>query len=340
MFPARCLTHGLTHGATYGVTHSLTHALPRGMTNRLTHAATHRLTHGVTHSATHRLPHSMTHGQPLCLPQGMTHSQPRRLTHSLTHRLPHGMTHGQPLPLPHSLPPHMPPRQGLHGGGRPGQGLPLWQRLGVAALVAGAAGGLWLWLRAEKGRQRQVRRRAELRALALGQGDFQLRDQEGRPRCKADFRGQWVLLYFGFTHCPDVCPEELGKLSHAVELLEREPGLPPLQPLFITVDPERDDAAAMGRYLRDFHPRLLGLTGTPEEVRAAGSAYRVYASAGPRDEDGDYIVDHTILIYLLGPDGLFLDCYGRSKSAQDIARSVRRHMDTYEPLPDDDEQRK
>ncbi|NXA29550.1 SCO2 protein, partial [Ibidorhyncha struthersii] len=74
---------------------------------------------------------------------------------------------------------------------------------------------------------------------------------------------------------------------------------------------------------------------SPEEVRAASSAYRVYASAGPKDEDGDYIVDHSILIYLLGPDGLFLDCYGRSKSAEHIAHSVRRHMQTYQPLPDD-----
>ncbi|NXT03652.1 SCO2 protein, partial [Jacana jacana] len=72
---------------------------------------------------------------------------------------------------------------------------------------------------------------------------------------------------------------------------------------------------------------------TPEEVRAAGSAYRVYASRGPADEDGDYLVDHSVLIYLLGPDGLLLDFYGRGKSARDIARSVRRHMDTYRPLP-------
>ncbi|XP_010564357.1 PREDICTED: protein SCO2 homolog, mitochondrial [Haliaeetus leucocephalus] len=180
----------------------------------------------------------------------------------------------------------------------------------------------------------RARRQAELRALALGQGDFRLLDQEGRPRQKADFRGQWVLLYFGFTHCPDICPEELEKLSRAVELLEREPGLPPLQPLFITVDPQRDDVAAMKRYVQDFHPRLLGLTGSPEEVRAAADAYRVYASTGPKDEDGDYIVDHTVLIYLLGPDGLFLDYYGRSKTDTQIAQSVRRHMETYEPLLD------
>ncbi|KAF1596743.1 hypothetical protein FQV11_0000042, partial [Eudyptes moseleyi] len=71
---------------------------------------------------------------------------------------------------------------------------------------------------------------------------------------------------------------------------------------------------------------------SPEEVRAAGGDYRVYASAGPRDEDGDYLVDHSVLIYLLGPDGLLLDCYGPAKTAAQIARSVRRHMETYRPL--------
>ncbi|NXD88907.1 SCO2 protein, partial [Halcyon senegalensis] len=207
-------------------------------------------------------------------------------------------------------------------------------RVAVVGVAGAVAAGAWLYLREEKGRRRRAQRREELRALALGQGDFELVDQAGRPRRKSDFRGHWVLLYFGFTHCPDVCPEELEKMSRAVELLESEPGLPPVQPVFITVDPERDDAAAMARYLRDFHPRLLGLTGTPEAVRAAGGAYRVYASAGPKDSDGDYVVDHTVIIYLLSPDGLFLDYYGRSKTHAQIAQSVRRHMDTYEPLLD------
>ncbi|XP_075582328.1 LOW QUALITY PROTEIN: protein SCO2 homolog, mitochondrial [Pelecanus crispus] len=219
-------------------------------------------------------------------------------------------------------------RAGRGSGVREQSGQRRWERWGPAA------GAAWLYLREEKAQRQRARRRAELRALALGQGDFQLLDQAGRARCKGDFRGQWVLLYFGFTHCPDICPEELEKLSRAVTLLEREPGLPPVQPLFITVDPERDDVAAVARYVRDFHPRLLGLTGSPEEVRAAGQAYRVYASAGPKDEDGDYVVDHTVLIYLLGPDGLFLDYYGRSKTDVQIAQSVRRHMEAYEPLFD------
>ncbi|XP_071274590.1 protein SCO2 homolog, mitochondrial [Agelaius tricolor] len=212
-------------------------------------------------------------------------------------------------------------------------GLPLRQRLCVAGAVAGAAAAGWLYLRQQKERQQRSRRLQQLRRLALGQGDFQLQDTSGAARSKADFLGRWVLLYFGFTHCPDVCPEELEKLSRAVELLERDPALPPLQPLFVTVDPERDDAAALARYLRDFHPRLQGLTGTPEQVRAAANAFRVYVSAGPRDDDGDYVVDHSVLTFLVDPDGVFRDCYGRSRTAEEVARSVKGHMDAYEPLP-------
>ncbi|NWR82230.1 SCO2 protein, partial [Centropus unirufus] len=208
----------------------------------------------------------------------------------------------------------------------------LGKRVAVVAAVAAGAGTAWLYLRQQKSRREQERRRKELRALALGKGDFQLRDQHGKSRSLADFQGRWVLLYFGFTHCPDICPEELGKLSQVVEKLEKEKELPELQPLFITVDPERDDEAALRRYLRDFHPRILGLTGSAREVREAGKAFRVYASAGPRDEDGDYIVDHSVLLYLLAPDGVLQDYYGRGKSEEEVARSVRRHMGTYRAL--------
>ncbi|KAM9581090.1 protein SCO2 homolog, mitochondrial, partial [Guaruba guarouba] len=207
-----------------------------------------------------------------------------------------------------------------------------WQRALVVGGGAGAAAGAWLLLRARRERERERRRRAALRGLGLPRDGAALRDQEGAPRAARDFLGRWVLLYFGFTHCPDACPEALLRLSRAAAALERDPALPPLQPLFITVDPERDDEAALRRYLRDFHPRLVGLTGPAPDVRAAAAALRVYASEGPRDADGDYIVDHSVLIYLLGPDGVLLDCYGTGKSAEELERSVRRHMLTYRPL--------
>ncbi|KAG6923663.1 SCO2, cytochrome c oxidase assembly protein, partial [Chelydra serpentina] len=222
--------------------------------------------------------------------------------------------------------------QGAPSTGGSAARIQLRTRLLVTGLLGGAALGGWLYLRSEKGRQQKLQRVQELKKLAIGQGDFHLVDHTGRPRSKAHFLGQWVLLYFGFTHCPDICPEELEKMSQVVRLLDQEPRLPRVQPIFITVDPERDDVAAVAKYVQEFHPRLLGLTGSPEHVREAGRAYRVYYSAGPRDEDDDYIVDHTVIIYLLGPDGLFLDYYNRSKSEAQIVQSVRGHMETYQTL--------
>lgn len=204
-------------------------------------------------------------------------------------------------------------------------------RLVVTLLLGGAVIGTWWYVHKEKLQKLQKQRIEKLRKVAIGQGDFCLLDHIGQPRTKKDFLGQWVLMYFGFTHCPDICPDELEKMSSVVQLLD-ESNLPRVQPLFITVDPERDDVAAMAKYVKDFHPRLIGLTGTPEEVKEAGRAYRVYASAGPKDEDGDYIVDHTILIYLINPDGLFLDYYNRMKNSMQIVESIRQHMKNYVKL--------
>lgn len=121
-------------------------------------------------------------------------------------------------------------------------------------------------------------------------------------------------------------------MTSVVRSLDKDSRMPPVQPLFITVDPDRDDVAAMAKYVKDFHPRLVGLTGTPEEVKEAGRDYRVYSSAGPKDEDGDYIVDHTILIYLINPDGLFLDYYNRMKNDTQIAESIRNHIKNHVKL--------
>ncbi|KAM9495915.1 protein SCO2 homolog, mitochondrial [Clarias gariepinus] len=204
-------------------------------------------------------------------------------------------------------------------------------RLLMTLFVGSAVIGTSWYMHEEKHQRLEMQRIDQLRKIAIGQGDFCLLDHTGQQRTKKDFLGQWVLMYFGFTHCPDICPDELEKMSSVVKLLD-ESNLPCVQPLFITVDPERDDMTTMAKYVREFHPRLIGLTGTPEEVKKAGRAYRVYASAGPKDEDGDYIVDHTILIYLINPDGLFLDYYNRMKNAKQIAESICQHMKNYVKL--------
>lgn len=199
-------------------------------------------------------------------------------------------------------------------------------RLLVTVLFGGSVLGAWYYVYLEKQLKQRLQRTEQLKQAALGHGSFSLIDHHGQRRTKTDFLGRWVLLYFGFTHCPDICPEELEKLSAVVSALDQDPSLPAVQPLFITVDPQRDTAPALAAYVKDFHPRLIGLTGTEEEVKHAGRDYRVYANAGPKDEDGDYIVDHTILIYLINPDGLFLDYYNRMKSQQQITESIRNHI--------------
>lgn len=223
--------------------------------------------------------------------------------------------------------PQIPQVRLLSGSPGPsGARLKLRVRLLVTVLFGGGILGVWWFVDMEKRQKLQQQRMEQLRQVALGQGTFSLLDHQGQRRTKQDFLGRWVLLYFGFTHCPDICPDELDKMSAVVSALDGDASLPPVQPLFITVDPERDDVPALARYIKDFHPRLIGLTGTPEEVKDAGRDYRVYASPGPKDEDGDYIVDHTILIYLVSPDGLFLDYYNRMKSQEQIVESVRNHM--------------
>ncbi|XP_056429014.1 protein SCO2 homolog, mitochondrial [Hyla sarda] len=205
-------------------------------------------------------------------------------------------------------------------------------RLLVSCIIGGAAVGIWQYLRWEKQEKKKLERMQQLRTIAVGQGDFSLTNHKGQPCCKKDLRGNWVLMYFGFTHCPDICPDELQKLSSAVTQLDKDPTLPPVLPVFISVDPERDNVTELAKYVSDFHPRLVGLTGSQEEIKAVAQAYRVYYSAGPRDEDNDYIIDHTILIYLLNPDGLFTDYYNRSINDQELAESVKRHIKSYKSI--------
>jgi len=136
-------------------------------------------------------------------------------------------------------------------------------------------------------------------------GPFELTDQTGHRRTDADFRGKLVVLYFGYTHCPDVCPTELQSISLALDQLGA--AAEAVQPLFITVDPERDTSPRLAEFVSSFYPRLIGLTGSLADVRKTAIAYRTFfVKNGATTPGGDYSVDHTGFIYLVGKDGSYL----------------------------------
>jgi protein SCO1/2 len=165
-------------------------------------------------------------------------------------------------------------------------------------------------------------------------GPWTLVDQDGRPRTDASFinGSTFGLLYFGFTHCPDICPSELVKLSQAVAALDATPGYEGrVLPVFITVDPRRDGVAQVKHYVQDFHPRMVGLTGTPAQVAEACKAYRVYHSVNDasKQADDDYLVDHSIVMYLVQPDGSFIDFYTQLATQEEIVRRMKKRIDDW-----------
>ncbi|MFT0860611.1 SCO family protein [Ancylobacter sp. G4_0304] len=154
-------------------------------------------------------------------------------------------------------------------------------------------------------------------------GPFELVDQDGQTVTQETFAGQPFLVFFGFTHCPDVCPTSLFEMSQAFEALG--PDARKITGLFITVDPERDTPEVMKSYLGSFHPSIQGLSGTPEQVAAVAKAYRVYAKKVPT-QGGDYTMDHTAIIYLMGKDGEFIAPFNLKRPSEAVAEDLRRYL--------------
>jgi cytochrome oxidase Cu insertion factor (SCO1/SenC/PrrC family) len=155
-------------------------------------------------------------------------------------------------------------------------------------------------------------------------GPFELTDQTGHRRTDADFRGRLVVLYFGYTTCPDVCPTELQSISLALDQLGTAADT--VQPLFVTVDPERDTPARLADYVSSFHPRLIGLTGSPAEIRKTAIAYRTFFAKNGATRPGDYSVDHSGFIYLVGKDGRYLGFLPPGLAPDVIADAIRARL--------------
>jgi protein SCO1/2 len=201
---------------------------------------------------------------------------------------------------------------GVGAAKRPGAGPPAYAIVGllVALLLLGT--GAFLWLNGEAG------------GPVVG-GPFALVDGDGHTVTDKDFRGKYMLVYFGYTYCPDVCPTTLNAVAEALDKLGKQAER--LQPLFITVDPRRDTPAVMKQYTASFTPRLVGLSGTPEQIAAVAKEYHVYYAehrTGPGPND--YSMDHSSILYLMGPDGRFIAPIRADETGAQMAADIGKLM--------------
>jgi protein SCO1/2 len=155
-------------------------------------------------------------------------------------------------------------------------------------------------------------------------GPFELIDQTGKRRTDAEFRGKLMIVYFGYTRCPDICPADLMQISLTIDKLG--PAGKDVQPLFISVDPERDTASILADYVSAFNPRLIGLTGTPEQIRAVVDSYKAYYAKYVPPDGGAYLIDHAGFIYLIGRSGEYLGFFPPGTSAARMVEVIRQHL--------------
>ena len=152
-------------------------------------------------------------------------------------------------------------------------------------------------------------------------GPFSLVDGHGKPVTDRDFHGRFMLVYFGYTHCPDACPTALSDIAASLDKLPAA-DRKRVVPIFITVDPARDTPAMIGDYVAAFGPEFVALTGGQQAVSAAEQEYHVYAQKHPL-EHGDYAMDHSSVMYVMGPDGAFLGVIGDGTKPADIAQRLK-----------------
>jgi protein SCO1/2 len=185
----------------------------------------------------------------------------------------------------------------------------------LIAAAAVAAGLLWHAGDALSGATRAV-------GEASVGGPFTLTDQDGEARRAVDFRGRFMLVYFGYSFCPDICPTSLAVMADALQRLG--PEAERVVPIFVTIDPGRDTPRVLKAYLKAFGPRFVGLTGDAKAVAAAARAYRVYYRKRPLS--GGYAMDHSNHIYLMGPDGKFIAIYNETLGPDGLALALKKQI--------------
>lgn len=157
-------------------------------------------------------------------------------------------------------------------------------------------------------------------------GPFELVDQNGQTVTEADFAGRYMLVFFGFTYCPDVCPTALWEVTQALDMLEEAAPDKAEQvvPIFITVDPERDDSEAMKSYISHFHPSMMGLTGTPEQIANVAREYRAYYKRVDDASASTYLMDHSSFIYVMSPAGEFITSFTHQTPPEEMSSQLEK----------------
>ena len=179
----------------------------------------------------------------------------------------------------------------------------------IAVCLVLAALGLWIAMTPSR------------TGTALIGGPFALQTGDGKTITDADLKGKPFLVYFGYTHCPDVCPTTLAQISDVLKRLPEKP----IRVLFVTVDPERDTSALMADYVGSFDPRIIGLSGSPQDVAAMEKAYRVYARKAPT-KDGDYSMDHSLIVYLMDAKGGFVEAFNLDRPPEESAKELSSYL--------------
>ncbi len=166
---------------------------------------------------------------------------------------------------------------------------------------------------------------APLAGARIG-GPFALTDQNGKTVRNTDFAGKYQIYYFGYSYCPDVCPVDVQNIALAMRALDKsDPALSArIVPIFITVDPVRDTPPVLKQFAAAFYPRLVALTGTADQIEAVKTSFAIFSQAEPKRPDGGYIVNHSRLAYLFGPDGKPLALLPQDKSPDDIVATIKR----------------
>jgi len=183
----------------------------------------------------------------------------------------------------------------------------------VATLIAVVVVGLAAFM---------LTNRSERPSGALIGGAFALQDGDGKTISDQTLKGRPFLVYFGYTHCPDVCPTELARVSDILGKM----GDKPIPVLFITVDPERDPPKVMQDYVSSFNPAIVGLSGSPQAVEAAEKTFRVFARKGQPQADGDYSMDHSSIVYLMDKNGAFVEAFNVERSPEEAAKELEKYL--------------